>query len=69
MNAHEVNPWYLKIGWTKNPFILDIRPGLMVGHIYEFGSLVKNIDESLIYVLITVNGALFWERFEFLVNK
>lgn len=53
MNAHEVNPWYLKIGWTKNPFILDIRPGLMVGHKDEVGRLVKNIDESQKYVLIT----------------
>ncbi len=53
MNAHEVNPWYLKIGWTKNPFILDIQPGLMVGHKDKVEKLVKNIDESQKYVLIT----------------
>ena len=53
MNMHELNPWLVKVGWTKNPFILDIQPGLMAGYNDEVEKLVKNINESQKYVLIT----------------
>ncbi|MFH1432997.1 MAG: AAA family ATPase [archaeon] len=52
MNSHELNVWYTKIGWTKNPFILDIQPSLMVGHKNEIDRLLKNIKESQKYILI-----------------
>lgn len=53
MSTHELNPWYTKIGWMKNPFVLDIRPTLMVGYKDEVDRLFRNINESQKYMLIT----------------
>lgn len=53
MSSHELNPWYRKIGWVKNPFTLEIQPKLMAGHKDELDVLIKNIDESQKYIIIT----------------
>lgn len=53
MNKRELGGWYSKIGWKTNPFILDIQPHLIAGCREEIRELVKNINESQKYILIT----------------
>ncbi|MBW6451180.1 MAG: AAA family ATPase [DPANN group archaeon] len=45
--------WYTEMGWTRNPFSLDIYPELFVGHENEIKTIKNSIKNNQKFILIT----------------
>ncbi len=45
--------WYSRFGWSRNPFTLEIKPHLFVGHRKEIEELVSAINDGEKFILVT----------------
>ncbi len=44
--------WYSRLGWDGNPFTLEIKPHLFVGHSSEVGNLLSGIGDGEKFIII-----------------
>ena len=44
--------WIEKIGWTRNPFTLEIRPDLVVGYDKEITTILSNLEQGHKLILL-----------------
>jgi len=52
-NQTSMQKWYEHVGWTTNPFTLEIKPKLFVGYKDKMDKLLRAIEDGEKFILIT----------------